>query len=143
VVGVASLFRVGADGTAELGVLAEDVWQRRGIGQRLVSCLLQRAPARGITVLTASVLGCNETVANLLRRIPGAYSATITGSTLQVRVRLTRPGTHSAVCPCTPASERQPVVQGRSFSGLRTAQMCVIKPPARSNANTVTVTPSC
>ena len=38
---------------------------------------------------------------------------------------------------------RQPVVQGRSFSGLRTAQMCLIRSPATSNANTVTVTPSC
>jgi hypothetical protein len=38
---------------------------------------------------------------------------------------------------------RQPVVQGRSLSGLRTAQMWVIRPPATANANTVTVTPSC
>ena len=38
---------------------------------------------------------------------------------------------------------RQPVVQGRSLSGLRTAQMCVIRSPATANANTVTVTPSC
>src|SRR5918995_1099219 len=37
----------------------------------------------------------------------------------------------------------QPPVQGRSLSGLRTAQMCLIRSPARSNANTVTVTPSC
>jgi hypothetical protein len=38
---------------------------------------------------------------------------------------------------------RQPAVQGRSLSGLRTAQMCLIRSPARSNANTVMVTPSC
>jgi cobyrinic acid a,c-diamide synthase len=38
---------------------------------------------------------------------------------------------------------RQPVVQGRSFSGLRTAQMCLIRSPATSKANTVTVLPSC
>ena len=37
---------------------------------------------------------------------------------------------------------RQPVVQVRSFSGLRTAQMRLIRSPATSNANTVTVTPS-
>ena len=34
------------------------------------------------------------------------------------------------------------VVHGRSFSGLRTTQMCLIRSPATSNANTVTVTPS-
>lgn len=32
-------------------------------------------------------------------------------------------------------------VQGWSFSGLRTAQMCVIRPSARPNAATVTVVP--
>ena len=42
-----------------------------------------------------------------------------------------------------PEGVRQPVVQGRSLSGLRTAQMCLIRSPATSNANTVTVTPSC
>jgi hypothetical protein len=35
------------------------------------------------------------------------------------------------------------VIQSRSFSGFRTAQMWVIRPPAMSNAITVTVTPSC
>jgi choline dehydrogenase len=37
---------------------------------------------------------------------------------------------------------RQPV-HGRSFSGFSTAQMCVIRSPAMSNAITVTVPPSC
>ena len=37
----------------------------------------------------------------------------------------------------------QPPLQGRSLSGLRTAHICRIRSPARSNANTVTVTPSC
>jgi hypothetical protein len=38
---------------------------------------------------------------------------------------------------------RQPVVQGRSFSGLRTAQMWVIRSPATANASTATVSPWC
>lgn len=37
---------------------------------------------------------------------------------------------------------RQPVVQGRSFSGFSTAQMCLIRSLATSNAITTTVTPS-
>ena len=64
------------------------------------------------------------------------------------RLRGSRPGpsrgrafvAHGAVpsaCACPPA------VQGRSLSGLRTAQMCLIRPPATSNAYTATVTPSC
>lgn len=45
--------------------------------------------------------------------------------------------------PLTPLSGmRQPVVQGRSLSGLPTAQMWVIRSPTTSNANTATVTPS-
>jgi DNA-directed RNA polymerase specialized sigma24 family protein len=39
-------------------------------------------------------------------------------------------------------SERQAVVQGRSFWGLSTAQMCLIRSPAMSKANTAAVTPS-
>src|SRR5262249_28774871 len=39
--------------------------------------------------------------------------------------------------------DRNPCVQGRSFSGLRTTQMCLIRSPATSKANTVTMTPSC
>ena len=42
-----------------------------------------------------------------------------------------------------PDDTRQPVAQGRSFSGLRITQMCLILSPATSNANTVTVRPSC
>src|SRR4029450_9007849 len=38
---------------------------------------------------------------------------------------------------------RHPVVQGRSLSGLSSAQMWVIRSPATSNAYTVTVRPSC
>lgn len=107
VVGVASLFCIGSDGTAELGVLVEDAWQYHGIGQRLVSRLLQRAPSRGITVLTASVLACNEAVAHLLRRIPGTYAATITGSTLQVRVRMaSRQHAPGRIARAQPASKR-------------------------------------
>jgi GNAT superfamily N-acetyltransferase len=63
VIGIASLFRAGTSRSGELGVLVDDAWQRHGIGQRLVSRLVLRAPSRGITVLTASVLACNETVA--------------------------------------------------------------------------------
>jgi len=88
VIGVASLFRADTGYRAELGVLVEDAWQRHGIGQRLVSRLVRRAPSRGITALSASVLACNEAVAQLLRRIPGAYSATIAGPTVHVTIAL-------------------------------------------------------
>jgi hypothetical protein len=88
VIGIASLFRAGDSSSAELGVLVEDAWQHHLVGQRLVSHLVLAAPSRGITVMTASVLACNIAVAQPLRRIHGAYSAAITGSTVQVTIAL-------------------------------------------------------
>jgi GNAT superfamily N-acetyltransferase len=75
-------------GTAELGVLVEDAWQRRGIGRRLVAYLVGAASARGISTLTAVVLARNAEVAELLRQVPGEFSMVGDGETLDVRVRL-------------------------------------------------------
>ena len=78
-------------GSAELGVLVEDAWQRRGIGRHLVAHLIAAAPARQITELTASVLTQNATAADLLRQVPGEFSLTRHGTTVSVRVRLHPP----------------------------------------------------
>jgi GNAT superfamily N-acetyltransferase len=78
----------GSHGSAELGVLVEDDWQRHGIGRQLVEYLIAAAPARQVTELTASVLAQNAKVADLLRRVPGEFSLTRDGTTLIVRVRL-------------------------------------------------------
>ena len=88
VAGLASLIRGASGGTAELGVLVEDAWQRRGIGRRLVAHLVSAAPARGITTLTASILAANAPVADLLRQVPGQFSVAADGWVLNVRVRL-------------------------------------------------------
>ena len=88
VVGLASLIRGASGDTAELGVLVEDAWQRRGIGQRLAAHLISTAPGRGITTLTASIQAANAPVADLLRRVPGQFSVTVDGWVLNVRVRL-------------------------------------------------------
>lgn len=87
-VALASLSRSPGSGTAELGMLVEDAWQRRGIGRRLVAHLVAAAPARGITTLTAAVLAGNAQVADLLRRVPGQFSITADGEVLNVQVRL-------------------------------------------------------
>lgn len=44
------------DGGAELGILVEDRWQRRGIGTRLLGGLLQHADRHGLRPLKARVL---------------------------------------------------------------------------------------
>jgi GNAT superfamily N-acetyltransferase len=58
-----------ASGTADLGVLVEDHWQRRGIGTRLVTSLLADAPALGVTTLHADVLRDDIFILEALRRI--------------------------------------------------------------------------
>lgn len=88
VVALASLIRDPGSATAELGVLVEDAWQRRGIGRRLVARLIFAAPARGITTLTASVRPATPWVASLLRQVPGQFSVASDGEVLTVRVRL-------------------------------------------------------
>lgn len=90
VVALASLVP-GGDSSAELGVLVEDAWQRRGIGRQLVAHLIAAASARQITELTASVLTQNATAADLLRQVPGEFSLTRHGTTVSVRVRLHPP----------------------------------------------------
>jgi GNAT superfamily N-acetyltransferase len=105
VAGLASLVR-GGSGSAELGVLVEDPWQRHGIGSRLVTHLIAAAPARHITELTASVLAQNGAVADLLRRIPGEFFITRDGATVNVRVRLASaaPAGKAGCHPAAPAA---------------------------------------
>jgi GNAT superfamily N-acetyltransferase len=67
-VGLATLGR-NADGIADLGVLVEDAWQRRGVGRRLVVELLALLQARGESTLHADVLGDDAFILGTLRRI--------------------------------------------------------------------------
>ena len=90
VVAVASLVPAGGS-SAELGVLVEDAWQRRGIGRQLVGRLIGAASASQITELTASVLAENAKVADLLRQVRGDFSLARDGTTINVRVRLAPP----------------------------------------------------
>jgi len=67
-VGLASL-SAGATGMSDLGVLIEDAWQRRGIGTRLVASLLANARGKGMTTVHADVLGDDQFILQVLRRI--------------------------------------------------------------------------
>lgn len=54
--------------TAELGLLVEDRWHRRGLGSRLLRALALEAADRGFETLTCSVQPDNQAVLPLLRR---------------------------------------------------------------------------
>lgn len=56
-------------GTAHLGVLVEDAWQRRRVGSTLVAALVAGAAARGISTVRADVLGEDRFMLRVLRRI--------------------------------------------------------------------------
>jgi len=83
-VGMATLARAG-DGTADLGVLVEDDWQRRGVGSRLIAAAVDAATRGGTAVVQAEVLGDDGFIVALLRRIgpinvtsgSGGYSVTL------------------------------------------------------------------
>jgi GNAT superfamily N-acetyltransferase len=74
-------------GTAELGVLVEDVWQRRGIGSRLVASLLPPARERGVTTLHADVLRDDMFIFGALSRI-GPISMLVEPDSISVDISL-------------------------------------------------------
>lgn len=60
IVGVASYDREQAGDTAEVALLIEDAWQRRGLGRGLLIALGAAARRQGLTALTARVQGDNR-----------------------------------------------------------------------------------
>lgn len=60
--------RVFAEGAAELGLLIEDGWQRRGLGTRLLADLVAHARQSGLRVLEAQLLAEQAWITGMLRR---------------------------------------------------------------------------
>jgi GNAT superfamily N-acetyltransferase len=76
------------EGAAELGVLIEDAWQRRGLGTRLVRDLAAHASRTGLRTLGAQLLAEQAWITGLLRPYgPCRLTSTWTGI-LNVTVRL-------------------------------------------------------
>ena len=73
VVALGSWAREGTD--AELGLIVEDSWQRRGIGSAFLRVLAERAWDAGVCRLTASVLRESRHVLRMLRAVLGPTSA--------------------------------------------------------------------
>ena len=70
IVGIAHYFRDRDDpDTAEIAVLVEDGWQRRGVGQLLMRELGRVARRRGITTLAATTLPDNSGAVALARNV--------------------------------------------------------------------------
>jgi GNAT superfamily N-acetyltransferase len=86
--------RIDRDGGAELGILVEDCWQRRGIGTRLLSELIQHADYHGLRPLKAKVLAEQAWILQILRTY-GACQTAITGNAFDVTMHRARPATQA------------------------------------------------
>ncbi|HEX6248238.1 MAG TPA: GNAT family N-acetyltransferase [Nocardioidaceae bacterium] len=72
--------------TAELGVMVEDRWQRRGLGTRLLRALSVEAAGRGFEMLTCHVQPDNEAVMPTIRRSGLRVRATFADGLTQYRI---------------------------------------------------------
>lgn len=80
-----------APAVTDIGVVVADAWQGRGVGSALVSALVIRAQARGVTSMTMDVLHANHRALSMIeRRWPAADIARF-GESAAVHVRLPRP----------------------------------------------------
>jgi GNAT superfamily N-acetyltransferase len=86
VAALASCRAVGG-GTADLGLLVEDAWQRLGLGTRLLSEIIDHAERTGLTALSAQVLSGQAWIIRMLRR-HGTCVTTRSGPVLDVTLRL-------------------------------------------------------
>jgi GNAT superfamily N-acetyltransferase len=98
-VGVATL-GVGATGIVDLGILVEDAWQRRRIGTRLITSLLDGARAKGVTTVHADVLADGAFILHFLRRI-GPLRVSIERGSFSIDIDLSSK-------PCQPSGNRFP-----------------------------------
>jgi len=76
------------EGAAELGLLIEDAWQRRGLGTRLLRDLAAHASAAGLRVLEAQLLAEQAWISGLLRPYGACRLRSTWNGVLDVTVRL-------------------------------------------------------
>jgi len=77
------------EGVAELGILVEDEWQRRGVGDHLLGEIVAHAASTGLRALRAQVLAEQPWIVGLLRR-HGTCTTSGAGQTLYVTLSLPR-----------------------------------------------------
>jgi GNAT superfamily N-acetyltransferase len=77
------------EGVAELGILVEDEWQRRGVGSDLLREIVAYAARTGLRALQAQVLADQPWIVGLLRR-HGTCTLAGAGQALHVTLSLPR-----------------------------------------------------
>ena len=103
-VAVAELVRDRHDLTVgEIALVVRDEEQRQGIGSFLLRHLVQVAPRKGITSLSASMLAENSAMLRLIRTLDLPYTATTRYGETQVLVSL--PGHHEEIAHARSANK--------------------------------------
>ncbi len=90
-VGMIHVDRIGRDRQAEISLLVEDDWQRRGVGRQLLSRGIEWARQQGIRMLVAEVLPENMPMLRLLESIGWRQIANPIGGCLRTTIFLDTP----------------------------------------------------
>jgi RimJ/RimL family protein N-acetyltransferase len=84
-VGVARYGALADPAEAEIALVVEDAWQRRGLGTILLSALLEHAESRGITRFLAYVLADNHRMMRLVERLGHVTERSLSGGVTSLR----------------------------------------------------------
>ena len=71
-------------GTAEIGLVICDEWQRRGVGTILADCVMQAAEDRGLARFVVHLLAENVGTRRLIKRLGDVVSTTMSGAVSEV-----------------------------------------------------------
>jgi GNAT superfamily N-acetyltransferase len=106
--------RTGAPGSAELGILIEDAWQRRGLGGTLLGELVAHAAGHGIRELRAQMLTEQDWIIKMLTR-HGTWTSAFARGVRDVTLDLAT--AESEVAPAAEASAAEASVAVPSGRG--------------------------
>jgi len=95
----------GSREAAELGILIEDDWQRRGLGRELLAGLIARADSLGLPELQAQMLTEQDWIMGLLSPY-GECASAFSPGIREVRLRRAIPGEHGLPAGHRPEDER-------------------------------------
>ena len=87
-IGVARYFTNPDGQTAEFALVIADEWQRRGLGTRLMTCLIDAAREKGFKALQGEVLATNTKMISLMKRLEFITRIKTDDQTLYIVIKL-------------------------------------------------------